>query len=78
MNIYVPGAGNVTALNTLRFIEAAETLRWRAERRCGGGDGYLAGVGAVIANDRRRGCHLSVVLRFIYLLVIVINIFFLT
>jgi hypothetical protein len=58
MYIYVPGAGNVAALNTLRFVEAAESLRWLAERRCGGGgDGGLADVGAVIANDWRRGCH---------------------
>jgi len=63
MYICVPGAGNVAALNTLGFVEAAESLRWCAERyraSGGGGDGGLAGVGAVIAHDRRRGCHLSV------------------
>ena len=61
MYIYVPRASNVAALNTLRFVEAAESLRWHAERRGGGGgNGGLADVGAVIANDWRRGCHLSV------------------
>ena len=63
MGICVPGAGNVAALNTLGFVEAAESLRWSAERcrasGCGG-DGGLAGFGAVIAHDWRSGCHLSV------------------